>query len=166
MNAVVASSWTPERIEQLRTLAAEGLRPSQIAHRMHITELAVVGRCARLNIALGVTPPSKPKGRPRRDASPIVEEGDPMFGVAPPAREDAWKPIGEAEPVALLDTASTSCMWPIGEYDPKQQLCCGRPKAAKLPYCAEHTALAYQGGRYHRPGSIVRQFIRAASYYR
>lgn len=165
MNAVVAFAWTPENVEQLRTLAAEGLRASQIAHRLNITELAVIGRCARLGIELGVKPPAKPKGRPRRDSSPIVEEGDPMFGVAPPAREDAWKPLEDHEPRTLGELNALSCSWPIGDWDVEHRFC-GASKDADLPYCREHTALAYQNGRYHRPAAIVSQFIRSASFYR
>lgn len=165
MNAVAAFAWTPENVERLRVLAAEGLRAAQIAHRMGITELAVIGRCARLQIELGAKPPAKLKGRSRRDNSPIVEEGDPMFGVARPAREDAWRPIGDAIPVDLLERSDDACPWPI-ESTPHRQLCCGRTKPQKLPYCPEHTALAYEGGNPNRPAPVVKQFIRSASYHR
>lgn len=164
MNALPALStaWTPERIDELREYAAQGLTAAQIAYRMKpFTELAIVGRCARLGIELGVKQPPKPKGR---RVQVEVEEGDPMFGVAPPAREDAWNPINGAEPVHLVDALNSQCTWPIGEGS--TGMCCGRAKGEKLPYCPEHTALAYEGGRYRRPSAFVRQFIHSASRYR
>jgi hypothetical protein len=87
-----------------------------------------------------------------------------MFGIAAPAREDAWNPIGDAEPVAMIDALNAQCPWPIGEG--VTSMCCGRSKGEKLPYCPEHTALAYDGGRYRRPSAFVSQFIQAASRYR
>ena len=165
MNAlpVLSTAWTAERIEELREFAALGLSAAQIAHRMKpFTELAIVGRCARLGIVLGVKPAPKPKGRRQLQAE--IEESDPLFGIAPPAREDAWLPIDGAEPVALIDASLLCCPWPIG--DGVTGMCCGRRKGETLPYCPEHTALAYEGGRYRRPGAIVSRFLHAASRYR
>lgn len=154
----LSPTWTQERIAELRALAGAGLRAAQIAYRLGVTELAVVGRCAREGIELGVAPPPKPRGR-QRDVNQI-EESDPLFGVAAPTRADAWLPIEQQEPVPLLVLRDHQCPWPIGEG--VTGLCCGRVKGADLPYCPEHTALAYEGGRYHRPRALASRFFHSA----
>ncbi len=157
------TGWTPERIEELRAYAAQGLTAAQIAYRMKpITELAVIGRAARLNIELGVRPvKASPQRRSRGEPEPIAED-DPMYEAAPPAREDAWLPLNDREPVDLLKLKDDQCPWPIGGNDTGGAIgCCGAPKGVGLPYCKDHTALAYQGGRYHRPRGETNQYVRS-----
>lgn len=164
MNDIVPfTGWTPERIDELKGYAAEGLTAAQIAYRMKpITELAVIGRAARLGLTLGVKPVKASPQRRSRGASEQAEEDDPMFGAAPPAREDAWLPIGGREPVDLLDLTAEQCPWPIGDnHNGGTTACCGAPKGAGLPYCKDHTAMAYQSGRYRRPRGEVNQYIRS-----
>lgn len=163
MNALAAPTWTPERIEELRAYAAQGLNAAQIAFRMKpITELAIIGRAARLGIELGVKPASKQPAR--RGAVEADDTGDPMFGVEPPPRQDAWLPIDGAEPVALVDLGANQCPWPIcgDDWEAPTHAHCGRARPDGLPYCPEHTALAYQGGHYKRGGAMARAFINSA----
>ena len=47
------SWWTPERIAQLRTLAASGLTSSQVARRMGVSRNTIIGKAYRLKIAWG-----------------------------------------------------------------------------------------------------------------
>lgn len=155
-------TWTDARIEALRGYAAQGLSAAQIAYRMKpITELAIIGRAARLGIVLGVKPPAALR-RGRR-AEPL-DEHDPMFGIAPPPREDAWRPLPDTDPKPFLDCPQRACMWPIGDLGVTVAHCAA-PRPDGLPYCAAHTALAYQGGRYRRSSAFVRQFIAAAARY-
>lgn len=165
MNDIVPfTGWTPERIDELKAFAAEGLTAAQIAFRMKpITELAVIGRASRLGIALGVKA-VKPSRRPHAETD-VVEEDDPMFGAAPPAREDAWLPLPGREPVQLLELNKDQCPWPIGDGGDVPTGCCGAPKGFGLPYCRDHTAMAYVGGRYHRARSFTAAFINSARRY-
>lgn len=164
--ALASPTWTPERLAELRMYAAQGLTAGQIAHRMRpVTELAIIGRCAREGIELGAKPPPATRNRRRREAA-AIDEADPMFGVAPPPREDAWRPLAGREPILLVNTEPHHCTWPIGDSDDVAHWrCCGASKGAGLPYCPEHTALAYEAGRYRRGGAIVRDFMRYAERY-
>lgn len=50
--AVARPSWTPERVDQLRALVADGLTSSQIADRMGASRKSVAGACRRYGIAV------------------------------------------------------------------------------------------------------------------
>jgi len=158
---VPITGWTPERVDELRAYAAAGLTSAQIAHRMRpITELAIIGRATRLGIVIGVKPARTLSARAARKAED--EQSDPMFGAAPPAREDAWLPLPGATPVSLLDREEHQCPWPIGGNDSDGAIaCCGVTRPETLPYCRDHTAMAYVSGRYRRPRGEVAQYIRS-----
>lgn len=165
-------SWTPERDAELARLAGLGWSAERIAHHLKVTALAVHGRCTRKSIALGaeangLAKPLSVKQAARRDEIVAANAADPLFGIAPPPRADAWRPLPDAPaPLPLVECSPAQCTWPIGDSDAVSDwLCCAADKPASLPYCAQHTALAYQGGRYHRPRVDTSIFFRSSLRY-
>jgi len=110
------SIWTPERVEQLGTLWAEGLSTAEIGRRLGLTKNAVVGKAHRLCL------PPRP--------SPV------KFRPAPEP---------EIKPTVVIDLprANTGCLWPHGHPGEKNFHFCGGRQLLGKPYCAEHAAIAY-----------------------
>ncbi|MGC2854322.1 GcrA family cell cycle regulator [Novispirillum sp. DQ9] len=130
--------WTDERIEELKSLWAEGLTTGEIGKRLGVSKNAVVGKAHRLGL----------KGRP----SPIKRAGTPAAAAttaAAPAKPAKAKPAEAKQPPAkirsVVDLSAHTCRWPIG--DPREPgfHFCGAPSLAGKPYCAEHSAIAYVG---------------------
>lgn len=170
MNAP-GSSWTEERVAELKRMAALGWSASKIGFALKVTALAVIGKCTREGIALGLEANGlvrivTAKAALRAEQKRQTAEADPMFGVAPPARADAWRPLPGFEPQPLEALRINQCSWPIGDHDAPPWACCAAPKPDDMPYCREHTALAYQGGRYRRPPQQVAQLANLAGVFR
>lgn len=138
--------WTAERIQQLRDLwTQEDLSASAIATRMRITKNAVVGKAHRLCLPARPSPirrrpdGASPTTKPRK--APVLAGDKPTLaalGAAPvPAAAPTPPPPARIGPVR-------PCAWPIGEPGKPGFRFCGEPKApgARLPYCAEHMAVA------------------------
>lgn len=129
--------WTDERIEELKSLWADGLTTGEIGKRLGVSKNAVVGKAHRLGL----------KGRP----SPIKRAGTPATAAAPgtPAKPAKPKPAEAKQPPAkirsVVDLSAHTCRWPIG--DPREPgfHFCGAPSLPGKPYCAEHSAIAYVG---------------------
>ena len=66
--------WTPERVEMLIRLWAEGLSARQIAIKLGgVTRNAVIGKAHRLNLQRG-----GPVPEPRPEPAPRMRERDPL----------------------------------------------------------------------------------------
>lgn len=112
-------SWTPERVERLTWLWAEGLSARQIADKLGgVTRNAVIGKSHRLNLQRG-TP------------QPEVEPPPPP----PPPIEHFIAPIP--------DMKSWMCRWPTDDPGRFGLHICGKTCQPGRPYCAEHLTVAY-----------------------
>jgi GcrA cell cycle regulator len=132
--------WTEERVEQLKTLWADGLSASQIARVLGgVTRNAVIGKVHRLGLA-GRAGPARAE-RPRSVSHKSVAR------IAVPEPE-----IIEEDPVVLEDgnfaTVLTindrMCHWPIGDPADAAFHFCGRNPKSGSPYCEAHARKAYQ----------------------
>ena len=118
----MAVFWTHERIEQLRALAARGMRQVDVARAMGVTEGSArhwaekngihFGRAAKPQFKLQQKPPEEP----------------PEGGIT------------------IIDLTDTTCHWPYGDPATSDFRYCGANLGNEPtgPYCQCHHALAYQ----------------------
>jgi GcrA cell cycle regulator len=181
--------WTDEAIELLRADHNSGLSCSLIAGRLRarfggpITRCSVIGKIHRLNLATGHQPiarkgsVSKARGPRPHDMAAINQRrklsGQNVLSFeeylsrqqAKRAESEAFKdmpevdvPIGERK--GVLDLEAGDCRWPIGDPQKPDFHFCNGKATPGLPYCAQHTARAYQpprlpDGRQHNRGGAL-----------
>ena len=156
-------SWTPERIERLRTLWAEGHSCSIIANRLGggATRNAVIGKASRLRLPARATilrakstqtlskhqplvwhrhkaKPAKPFYFGQNPATPTVKL--PTLPLPMPTADDKAR-------VSAKAVKDNECRWPVGDtHDLAMRLDdpihCGLPKMPGSSYCAGHHARA------------------------
>lgn len=133
--------WTDERVEQLKSLWAEGLSASQIARVLGgVTRNAVIGKVHRLGLAGRASP-----ARAERPRSTVSHKS--VARIAAPEPE-----IVEEDPIVLDDGQFATvltindrmCRWPIGDPSENQFHFCGRKPKGGSPYCEAHARKAYQ----------------------
>jgi GcrA cell cycle regulator len=132
--------WTEERVEQLKTLWAEGLSASQIARVMGgVTRNAVIGKVHRLGLAGRATSTRSERPRlsvPRHSVvraapEPEIVEEDPL-------------PLEDGNFANVLTVNDRMCRWPIGDPADNAFHFCGRKPKTGSPYCEAHARKAYQ----------------------
>ncbi len=143
-------AWTDERVEQLKTLWAEGLSAAQIANKMGgVTRNAVIGKVHRLGLSGRATPAKPQRGR----SLGMERKEDTVSHKAPTPEMKSVIPEPEfIEPVVLasgdLTTVATiknnMCKWPIGDPARDDFHFCGQSTLSGKSYCAYHAHLAFQ----------------------
>jgi GcrA cell cycle regulator len=155
------SPWREEwRVDKLKELAALGFTASQIAAQITgVTRNAVVGKLHRMGLSnqrpkpIAVGPP-----RPKRRA-PLNLQSGPVFMPRGPIVE-VKMPEGEGEAysyyppekqqVTIVELERHHCRWPVGDprnadmTDRTKFAFCGGKALQSLPYCAEHSRIAYR----------------------
>jgi len=149
MMASASIDWTPDAIQRLRILWAEGLSTAAIGVRMNISKNAVVGKAHRLKLPARLSPirtrdPRSGNARASRMArvavvltpfapKPIAPHTVPLRKIqpAPPAPSDRPR------------TDRSACCWPNGEPGRSGFGFCGRQTVDRRPYCEEHCDRAY-----------------------
>ncbi len=117
------NTWTEERVAKLRELWTQGKTASEIGIALGgVSRNAVIGKVHRLKLS---GRPSPIKHRPLEHATPV----SPVTGG------------GSATILALGDR---SCKWPVGDPLASDFHFCGKSASAGIPYCSEHSQLAYQ----------------------
>jgi GcrA cell cycle regulator len=148
-----SAGWTPQRIDRLLALAAEGLSSSVIAAELgHVTRNAVVGKLNRLRrrerqLLAGhseMREVRKPRTcKPRQRRSPPVKP-KPESVPAPDAPPERGEPHGPFM-VRLLDVRFHHCRWPIGDPRSKDFRFCGFEREnTSTSYCAHHHQVSRQ----------------------
>jgi GcrA cell cycle regulator len=123
--------WTEERVEQLKSLWAEGLSASQIARVLGgVTRNAVIGKVHRFGLA-GRAGPARAE-RPRSVSHKSVAR------IAVPEPE-----IIEEDPV-VLDDGNFATVLTINDPAETSFHFCGRKPKSGSPYCEAHARKAYQ----------------------
>ncbi len=152
--------WTPEAIERLKALWAEGHSTAEIARRMGLSKNAVVGKVHRLNLPGrpspikrdGNAPPRPPKPKRQATSDGVIRSREPFVPPAPPELL-AGLPAEEVSTFSLSAPPSvpesvfrrrvSNCRWPIGEPgQPGFRFCVSDAMSGKS-YCPEHAAVAY-----------------------
>lgn len=111
-------AWTPEKVEELKALWAQGLSITQIGKQLGMTRNAVVGKAHRIGL--------------EKRTSPIVRRPRP----AAPAPAPMPQPI-------MSSGGSHRCQWPIGDPKTAEFRFCGKGALPGRPYCDDHCAVAY-----------------------
>lgn len=152
---IPSSGWTPERVQQLRDLAARGFSASQIAAEMgYVTRNAVIGKAQRLKVQIGVpsqparrqvAPPAAPKPRKPKPPAPAKPAPPPA-----PAIEEIFPDPAvaqEAQSAPLMLTLAElpifgACRWPFGDPRSSSFRYCGSPCGGQV-YCEQHRSAAF-----------------------
>lgn len=144
-------AWTPERVETLKRMWAEGLTAAQIAKALTgTTRNAVLGQVFKHGLQRGG---KRTGGRPKKKAAHHVIGSAPRLCPADraPLRVVQLPVISSAPPslsVSILALAAGMCRWPEGEG--ADATYCGHPVKAGKPYCEGHCAAAYTTARLYR----------------
>jgi GcrA cell cycle regulator len=147
-------TWTPERVEQLRSFVVTGLSCSQIAAQIGVTRNAVIGKIHRLGLS-----PARPAGgsarsSPPRARHPRVASQSRLLrlmwsdGAPAAAAEAVPAPVESVQPCSLLDLEHGKCRWPVGEPAAggaaADFIFCGNAAVEGFSYCAGHARMAYR----------------------
>ncbi len=159
------STWTDDRVEQLKRLWADGLSASQIAKQMGgVTRNAVIGKVHRLGLSGRATParprtPGSKIARPRPSAPSAPRyankaQARPATNKKPTTNPSQLPRLKEPEtthveipkdgPRTVLALSARMCKWPIGDPTSKEFRFCGRKTDSCGPYCEAHAKVAYQ----------------------
>ncbi len=120
------TTWTPERVDNLRRLWDEGLTTAEIGKQIGVSKNSVVGKAHRLEL------PSRPspirRGITRRPAKSV--------------RKTVVKTRSQPR-VLPINRTGMCCQWPIGHPGEADFHFCGEPAVESKPYCARHYSIAY-----------------------
>lgn len=129
-------NWTPQAIEALKTLAAEGFSSKQIADELGCpTRATVIGKAHRLGVDLTY---KAPPGKPRIKRSPQMRLRRRKSELAALMRV---VPEPNALNLTLLELEASQCRWCVTADSPF--LFCGQPVEQGMPYCSHHCGIAY-----------------------
>jgi GcrA cell cycle regulator len=148
------ATWTPERVEQLRSCVVNGLTCSQIAAEIGVTRNAIIGKIHRLGLKPLRSPGTPARTCPPRTASPRFSQRNLlrlMFAEAPSlAADQTTDPdsIESTQRCSLLDLAAGKCRWPVadpvGDCRGADFVFCGNEAVTGFSYCAGHARMAYR----------------------
>jgi GcrA cell cycle regulator len=151
------ATWTPERVEQLRTCIATGLSCSEIAAEIGVSRNAVIGKIHRLGLA-----PGRPAAGPAREDASHLRRSRPssqrqllrliFADRASPDRTTntdltnggAAASVESTRPCSLLELAARNCRWPVSNGGATAFAFCGNEAVGGLAYCAGHARMAYR----------------------
>ena len=150
--AISSSTWTAQRIEQLRSCVAAGMTCSEIAAEIGVTRNAVIGKIHRLGLSSG-----RPAGAPARASTscpprarhPRVPTQRRLLRLAyaqASLGEQATSnvSVASAHPRSLVEIAERQCRWPIGDPATTDFVFCGNDAIMGFTYCLGHARMAYR----------------------
>ena len=166
-------TWSDERVEQLKKLWESGLSASQIAAELgNVTRNAVIGKVHRLGLSGRAKSPAAaaPRQRKPRPAQHMMRVSRPVsrgntalahaFEVevepADPIAHDNVVPMSQR--LSLLELNEATCHWPVGDPASPDFFFCGGKALSGLPYCVQHSRIAYQpaADRRRQPSKTTR----------
>ncbi len=148
---ISSSTWTAERIEQLRSCVAAGMTCSEIAAEIGVTRNAVIGKIHRLGLSSG-----RPAGAPARASTncpprarhPRVPTQRRLLRLAyaHAVLDEAMLngPVVSIRPCSLVEIAERQCRWPIGDPAAAGFVFCGNDAITGFTYCLGHARMAYR----------------------
>ncbi|MBR0695804.1 GcrA family cell cycle regulator [Bradyrhizobium lablabi] len=144
----IQPTWTPERVEQLKSYFEAGLSCRDIAFSIGVSRNAVIGKLSRLNLTRG-TAGAERRPRKRSGEHPRKQTAKQQLlmlrsAYGDPQEEDA--PVVSANSCSLLELSEQRCRWPISTPGADDFCFCGNTPLGGLPYCLGHYRLAYQFG--------------------
>lgn len=148
-------NWTPERVDLLKNLWAEGLSTAQIANQLGgVTRNAVIGKIHRLGLSVARKKSARQKVQRAETSrkSRKFNHGPSTAQQKARARENYMNAAGPLdcdppphERIGLMQLTERTCKWPIGDLKDDDFGFCGRTKPNDgYPYCDYHSRFAYQ----------------------
>ena len=163
-----ALGWTDDRVEQLKKLWEAGFSASQIAAELscpqfYVSRNSVISKIHRLGLSGRRKAPSSPAPRQRKPKQ-YTSRGSNFINVRPATNAvvalaldpeveldivaevlsefDNIVPVGQR--LSLMELSEATCKWPIGDPQSLDFFFCGGRALSGLPYCAQHSRVAYQ----------------------
>lgn len=139
-------SWTDDRVELLTKLWGEGKTAKEIAEKLGgVTRNAVIGKAHRLKLSGRASPIQQSKKKtvakvPANTSKPVAVTPEKKVKKPTPVRQEK----ASEDSIDLIDLGAHNCRWPIGDPQEKNFGFCGDESLPSLPYCLEHSKLAYQ----------------------
>lgn len=147
----IASTWTQERVEELKSCLNAGFSSSQIARQIGVTRNAVIGKIARLKLVRvndALVREREHRRAPSVRHPRIVTQHQILKALrAMPERLVPPAPSQNANRCSLLELGQGKCRWPINEPGAENFCFCGDKPVDGLPYCAPHARMAYSPAR-------------------
>ncbi len=144
-----ATFWTPDRIELMKKLYAEGLSCSEIARRLGggCSRNSVIGKVHRLKLPLRAAVVKVQKTKPARPAppKPVTQVRKIAALVAEPLPPANQNDVARVK--SLFDLESHHCRWPVDVAGQKYPGYCGDQKVIGLSYCEGHVRRAFHVGQ-------------------
>lgn len=162
-------TWTPERVDNLKSLWAKGLSAAQISGQLRgVSRNAVIGKIHRLGLPgrnTTIRQKYRSAGLPRTNKSRLkgesvkrrVDAVIKRIGLAP----EPFEPAPEVVDVPLdqrrkLDSiGDMQCRWIVGDPKTAHHHFCHHQKYGPLAYCPAHMRMAY-----HPPTVIRREKVK------
>jgi GcrA cell cycle regulator len=136
-----ATSWTEERLAELRRLwVEETLSSSEIAQRMGISRGTVMGKINRLGLLRHRSASSLPL--PPEPAPPLTASS----GADMHTTEDLASQHVSHHPT-IFELRVRHCRFPLGGFREPAVFFCGKPAELPMPYCRECCRRAYVSGQ-------------------
>ena len=158
--------WTPERIEELMAMYANGHTSYEMAAHFHVTRNSICGKIHREKVRRGIVIPAP---RKRRKASPTDKQRKrDQHMLTLPSRAESVSAYVAPKPSApdLGQLASivdvTGCRWPVRD-DPEfvgGMAFCNHDAADGSSYCPYHAQQAIAA--YSR--KLIRATLKSALY--
>ncbi len=140
------STWSDDRIAQLKHLWQEGLSASQVADTLGgVSRNAVIGKVHRLGLAGREASPSTPR-RPRLPRAPWPGRSSQTPSTVAVIEVEPL-PLTDGRFVTMRSIDTQMCRWPIGDPATTEFHFCGRPHEEGSPYCEAHWLRAHQPRR-------------------
>ena len=136
-----ASSWTEERLTELRRLwVEETLTSSEIAQRMGISRSTVMGKINRLGLLRrhGTLPLQALSS----DAEKAQEQETPQ-AAASVVEVKAGQDQRSGRHPTIFELRARHCRFPLGGFREPAVFFCGKPAELPKPYCRECCERAY-----------------------
>jgi GcrA cell cycle regulator len=146
----MTDTWTPERVEQLRSFVVNGLTCSQIATQIGVTRNAVIGKIHRLGLSSGRPPGGAARTCPPRVRRPRQAGQRQLLrlmwsnGAPAAVAETIIAAVESAKPCSLLDLEHGKCRWPLAEPVGNDFVFCGNAAVDGFSYCVGHARMAYR----------------------
>ena len=151
MSVATTTTWTAERIAQLRHCVVTGLTCSEIAAEIGVSRNAVIGKIHRLGLSTGRPAGAQAGSCPPRARRPRAPSQRRLLQLAcVQAPDGGTAPIvlcavvESTHPCALTELAERTCRWPLGDPMSADFAYCGNDAITGFTYCVGHARMAYR----------------------
>jgi|SRR6185312_2790093 len=142
------TTWTAERVAELRRLDALGWPYSKIGSELGISKNAALSKAGRIGIAPRGRQKASPKTIPRvrRTYQRRTFRFEPQIEVEPFVCQTVadLTPEQRAQTKTFAQLTEATCRYPFGDPGAPDFCFCGQQTIAEKPYCGAHWRLTHQ----------------------